>query len=749
MVQKTIRDKKGQYAGSIGDGKTSIPTPQDTPPAAANPDDLKPGDPGYDTMFALYQRRAAEALGVTVENTTWTADEYKDAVARATHAAETYYDSDVLSMSDAEYDDLVEQIEAFEAANPEETIPHGLSSAVAAGTSSGGDVPHPVPMLSLAKVKNDEEAMIEFINPIVANGDEVVVEPKMDGMAIRAEYVDGRLVRLVTRGDGTQGEDVTSQYLNINGEPINGLPAELDSDFTGNVFGETFMNAEDFEQSNEARMAAGKPAFANPRNAVAGSLRREDSTYAVHMSFAAYGAALENEQYPTHTLAMAALEQRGFQTAQSLMPGYTANMSAGKTSAADAISSIRLLHSERDSLGYPIDGAVVSVNSYAAREAMGVGTRAPKSALAFKYEAVQKTSYVRDIELNIGRTGNLTMRVLIDPVEIDGSVVQRATIHNPSWMEAQNISIGSKILVEKAGDVIPRVTGGLTTEENASIPKWRPPTGCPQCGKPWDKSNLVWRCTGGCGAAAGISYFAGRDQADIDGMSSAISNALVEAGKIEDFGDLYSLSVADIADTPMGTTESGAIRRIGNTVAQKLYDQIQKSKEQDPAKLLAGIGLRSTGRSLSRRLINHFGSLEAIRNATIEQLAEVDGIGSGKAATIHAELAEKATVIDKLVAAGVKTEKEVSNEAVSPDELPLVGQTVVITGAMTGPLASIKRNDMNALVETKGGKSSGSVSANTTLLVCGEEGSAKFLKAQALGIKIVTPEEFASMIGHL
>jgi len=734
----------GQFAKETG-GKTRIPTESDLPMSMVN-SGLQPGDIGYDAMFAAFQTRATTNV--------LTFEEYELAVKQATEAAEAYYgDSTILRMADYEYDTLVDQITAYETAHPDQALTHGLTTAVAAGTNAGGEVVHSTPMLSLDKVTNDPDGAARFIDTVVAAGGSVTIEPKMDGLAVRAQYINGRLVQLATRGDGITGEDVTAQAVNINGEGIDGLPLQLeDRTFTGFVMGETYMSEDNFFASNEARMAAGKPTFANPRNAVAGSLRRVDSEYAVHMSFAAYGAEMDDPNITEYSQAMTVLESKGFRTAQSLMPDYDpTNPNKGvRTSSKEAIERIKLLETKRNTLGFPIDGAVIATNSYAVRKILGTGTRAPKFALAYKYVPLEKSSIIKDVEIEIGRTGRMGMRVRIEPVEVDGSVIEYASAHSVPWLDAQNIGIGSRVMVKKAGDVIPRVTGGLNTEENAHIQKWRAPNVCPSCGKPWDKRQLVWRCTGGCGTVRGISYFASRDCADIDGMSDAISGALVRAGKINDIGDLYSLSVVDIATTPMGTNDAGTVRRIGNTVATKIYNQIQQSKEQNAAKILAGVGLRSTGRSLSRRLMNHFGSFEKLRAATVEQLAEVEGVGAGKAEIIHSELREKAPIIDKLVSAGVKTEidRQPARTSASPSAAPLSGKTVVVTGAMTGPLAALKRNDMNVLIEDKGGKSSGSVSANTSLLVCGEPGSSKYQKAQALGIPIMTPEEFAELIGY-
>lgn len=679
-----------------------------------------------------------------------TDSEYADAIARAASAAHSYYDSDRLEMTDAEYDTLIDAITAYETAYPTKAVPHQLTTAVAGGSSGGGTVHHPTPMLSLDKSTTPEE-----INRFLASiGDaEVTVEPKMDGLAVRAVYENGTLVLLATRGDGVDGEDVTTQAVNSNGDPITGLPHTIPG-FTGEIRGEVYMTDDDFDTSNEARVAAGEVVFANPRNATAGSLRRTDATYPVAMSFAAYGATWDG-QPGSHYDSMSELTNLGVTTASSLMP---VDNTTPTVNAKDVNARIETLATKRATLGFPIDGAVISVNKKADRARLGDGSRAPRWALAFKYPPEEVTSVLRDVEIAVGRTGRISLRGRIDPVSVGGTTITYATLHSPSWAEAQNLAIGSRVAVKRAGDVIPRIVGNLAGTNDTETTPWRTPDRCPNCGNTWDKTNLLWRCrTSGCGTAPAISYFASRDCADIDGMSDAIATALVSAGKVSNIADLYELSVDDIAEASLGTTERGATRIVGPLVAQKIHDQITASKSRPFDKILAGVGIRQTGRSMSRRLANHFGTLEAIRTATPEQLAEVDGIGPEKAAVIHQELQDKASILDRLVAAGVQTsttsvtgnarQTSSGGSGATPAAAPLAGKNVVVTGAMTGALAAYKRGDMNDLIENAGGRASGSVSKNTSMLVCGEPGSSKYRTAERLGIPILTPDEFAALLG--
>lgn len=735
-MARHIQGKDGKMAGSIGDGKGKVPTASDlrrTKGAATEQADTA----NLDDLYAQFHSRV---------DGNWTREEYEAAVTKATEAASAYYDTERLVMSDQEYDALVDKIAEYEQAHPNDLLNHGLTTQVAAGASAGGDVPHPRPMLSLDKVTNDPEAMKRFVEQVTRGGETVTVEPKMDGMAVRAVYENGRLVQIVTRGDGTAGEDVTGQFLNINGDPISGLPADVnDPDFTGEVRGEVYMTEEDFEASNAARIASGKPAFANPRNATAGSLRRADPTYAVRMSFAAYDVDVDNPPFDDHTLLMASLDRIGFRSAQSLMPGYdpTNPGNAGLHGATQVQRQIDALHGARGNLGFPIDGAVVSVSRRHRREEIGVGNRTPKWALAYKYPAVEATSVIRDIEISIGRTGRISMRARIDPVEVDGSTVTYASVHNPDWLTSEGVNVGSRVMVRKAGDIIPQISGGLSVPENENVPAWRAPDVCPQCGGYWDKTSVLWRCRNGCGKNEAISYALGRDVLDVDGGGSMFANAVTNAGLVSDVADLYNLTVPQVAEL---TGDDG--RAIGVKNATKIVEGIQKAKQQPLNRHLTSLNIRHLGRTLGRRLANHFGSLEAIRNATVDDLAAVDGVGTEKAQVIYDGLRENADLLDRLVAAGVTTSaaSAASSGADAPtaSDLPLAGKTIVVSGSVPG----FTRTTINERIEALGGKASGSVSRNVDLVVTSETTTSKAVKARELGITVMDPDEFAAMVAE-
>lgn len=687
-------------------------------------------------------------LGVSRSRREFNAD-----VSAAVAAAAAYYNTGTQLIPDVEYDALIDRIAGDVAAHPGWDA-RGLLSTVAGGVG-GGDVPHPSPMLSLAKAVGDD-AVVGFITRDVFRGEGFTVEPKMDGLAVRAEYVGGRLVRVVTRGDGVAGEDVTAQALRAPG--ITGLPVTVPRTTGLDVRGEVYMTDADFDVSNTARVGVGKPAYANPRNATAGALRAGDLEHEVRMSFAAYAVLTDDPVADTHTALMADLAALGFGTAQSLMPGYDASYpdAAVLTTAEHVTGAVAVLQAARASLGFPIDGAVIAVNSITRRITVGADSRTPRWALAWKYPADTATSVLRAIEVSVGRTGRLGLRGVIDPVTVGGVTVTYATLHNPDWVVASGIRVNGPVVVYRAGDVIPRITAPAAGVMPADAVAWTPPLVCPQCEEPLDTSSVLWRClTPACSTASLIAYAASRDILDLDGLGTEIADALVESGLVTDIADLFTLTADALANVTLGTTPSGAPRRVGATVAGKLAAEIDAARSRPVNRIIAALGIRMTGRTVSRRLAAAFGSIDVLRAATLTDLAAVDGIGPEKAARIHAGLTANASVLDRLTAAGVNM-----GTPVAPGDAAagagarrlsmgvLAGMTVVVTGAMTGPLAALTRNDMNELIEQHGGKASGSVSTKTTLLVCGEPGSSKHAKATSLGVRIVTPDEFADLLGH-
>lgn len=655
-----------------------------------------------------------------------TESEFKAAVNRAKAAAAVYYDSDRLEMTDAEYDALLESIEAAIEAHPE-WDDEGLLDRVAGGQSAGGEVTHPIPMLSLGKAKTLEEVS-DFA---AKTGEVLVVEPKLDGLAIRAVYTAGALTLVATRGDGTTGEDVTDRAYKISG-----LPAKLKQPLDVEVRGEVFMTDVDFDFSNSNRVAAGKPAFVNPRNATSGALRKADSEYEIRLSFAGYdafGAPVDSED--SFVARMRSIAKLGVQTAAELVPsigGATADLT-------QVVSEISALGEMRETLGFPIDGAVIKTDSIAARERLGAIARTPRWAVAYKYPADTATTILRDIEIAVGRTGRISLRAVLEPVFVGGTTVTYATLHNPKFVTDADFRLGDTVYVYRAGDVIPRVNAVDLSKRPATAEPWLPPEVCPNCGQAWDKSSLLWRChTPECSTVGRIEYACSRDVLDIEGLSEALADALVEAGLVSDIADLFTLTAEQIAALPVGDGS----RQVGAKVAAKVAAEIEKAKRQSLARVITSFGIRGTGSRIGRRLAAHFGSLEALRAASLDELTEVEGVGSEKGTLIFNGLRDMSDIIDRMLANGVTPQHSAAPALAAVEDSPIAGKRVCVTGAVPG----LSRNEANEAVERLGGSSVSSVSKATDLVVVGEGAGSKAEKATALGIPIMPAEEFAALV---
>ncbi|WP_223206259.1 NAD-dependent DNA ligase LigA [Streptomyces xanthii] len=677
---------------------------------------------------------------------------YAQAVADARRASAAYYEGGTSTLDDDAYDRLVRAITVYETEHPDEVLADSPSGKVAGGAVEG-DVPHTVPMLSLDNVFSDEEFTTWSASLERRIGREVAswnVQPKLDGLAIAARYEGGRLARLVTRGDGTAGEDVSHAAGTIEG-----LPAELTEPVTLEVRGEVLMTTAQFEYANEVRTEHGGDPFANPRNAAAGTLRAKDRAYTVPMTFFGYGllalpgtdealaARLAEEAHGALMDRTAAL---GINTPASTdVPGVVL------TSVEQVLERVEAIAALRADLPFGIDGIVVKADLAADQATAGSGTRAPRWAVAFKLPAVEKITRLLAVEWNVGRTGIIAPRAVLEPVELDGSTVTYATLHNPADITRRGLRLGDQVMVYKAGDIIPRIeapVAHLRTGEEQEIVF---PAECPQCGSGIDTSEQRWRCERGrnCHVVASISYAAGRDQLDIEGLGQTRVVQLVEAGLVESLPDLFDRLTRE---------QLLGLERMGETSTDNLMAALERAKTQPLSRVLCALGVRGTGRSMSRRIARHFATMDNIRAADAEAMQRVDGIGAEKAPVIVAELAELAAQIDRLAAAGLSMTEpgatpppaEGTEETdAAADAGPLAGMKVVVTGAMTGPLEKLSRNQMNELIERAGGKSSGSVSKNTSLVVAGEGAGSKRAKAEDLGIRLATPDEFAEMVAGL
>ncbi|WP_307665290.1 NAD-dependent DNA ligase LigA [Streptomyces sp. V1I1] len=676
---------------------------------------------------------------------------YAEAVDTATQAAAAYYATGESTLDDDAYDRLVRGIAAYEQAHPGEMSAASPTGKVAGGTAVG-DVPHTVPMLSLDNVFSAEQlqswaASVE--RRIGRPVEQWSVEPKLDGLAIAARYEHGRLARLVTRGDGSAGEDVSHAIGTVTG-----LPNRLTQPVTLEVRGEVLMTNEQFEQANTVRTAHGGAPFANPRNGAAGTLRAKDREYTVEMTFFGYGAlplpatgeALAEQlgEWP-HSRLMAYVAGLGVHTAET-----TAVAPRTLTEVDDIQARVEEIGALRPELPFGIDGIVIKADLAADQAAAGSGSRAPRWAIAYKLPAVEKVTTLLGVEWNVGRTGAIAPRAVLEPVEIDGSTVSYATLHNPADITRRDLRIGDRVMVYKAGDIIPRIEAPVAHLRTGDEQPIVFPEVCPQCGSDIDTSEQRWRCVRGrdCRLVASLSYAAGRDQLDIEGLGVTRVVQLVEAGLVTDLADLFTLSRSRLLE----------LERMGETSTDNLLAAIEGAKRRPLSRVFCALGVRGTGRSMSRRIARHFATMEHIRAADAEALQQVDGIGVEKAALVVAELAELGPLIDRLIAAGVSmtepgatppAEGGDGNDDPAADAGPLDGMTVVVTGAMTGALEKLSRNQMNELVERAGGKSSSSVSKRTSLLVAGENAGSKREKAEQLGTRLVTPDEFAELVADL
>ncbi|SCE28922.1 DNA ligase (NAD+) [Streptomyces sp. ScaeMP-e83] len=675
---------------------------------------------------------------------------YAAAVEEASQAAAAYYATGESTLDDDAYDRLARGIAAYEADHPDEILESSPTGKVAGGAAVG-DVPHTVPMLSLDNVFSAEQfvtwtASLErrIGRPVEAWS----VEPKLDGLAVAARYREGRLEQLITRGDGTAGEDVSHAA-----PAVVGLPERLDAPVTIEVRGEILMTNEQFEQGNAIRTEHGGAPFANPRNGAAGTLRAKDRAYRVETTFFAYGAlplADSGELAATltelpHSELLAYVAGLGVHTAAA-----TEVAPLRVTTAAEVQARVEEIGALRAALPFGIDGIVIKADLAADRHEAGSGTRAPRWAIAYKLPAVEKITRLLAVEWNVGRTGIIAPRAVLEPVEIDGSTVGYATLHNPADITRRDLRLGDQVMVYKAGDIIPRIEAPVAHLRTGDERPIEFPASCPQCGSEIDTSEQRWRCTRGrnCRLVASVSYAAGRDQLDIEGLGATRVVQLVDAGLVTDFADLFTLEREQLL----------ALDRMGETSTDNLLAAIETARTRPLSRVFCALGVRGTGRSMSRRIARYFATMDHIVAADAESLQRVDGIGKEKATAVVAELEELAPLIEKLVRAGVTmtepgatpppepgTEEEAAGTGA---ELPLAGMKVVVTGAMTGALEKLSRNQMNELIERAGGKSSSSVSARTSLLVAGEKAGSKRTKAEGLGIRIAGPEEFAELVAE-
>ncbi len=636
-----------------------------------------------------------------------------------------YYVLDAPTMSDYDFDYKLRRLEELEGVHPELITPDSPTQRVGGKAAEGFDeVVHQVPLESLQDVFSLEE-LSEFGQRVeeVVEGVSYDVEPKVDGLSVALEYENGLFVRGATRGDGRVGEDVTQNLKTVRSIPLR-LPESLPRLI---VRGEVFMPKSVFHKLNEERELAGQPLFANPRNAAAGSLRQLDPKIAAsrQLDILVFNIQFaEGKEFQTHTETLDYLESQHFR----VIPRTCCD------SMDSCARQIERIGDSREAFDFDIDGAVIKVNSLSERELLGSTAKFPRWAAAYKYPPEQKPSKVVDIVVQVGRTGVLTPKAVVEPVRLAGTTVTNATLHNQDFITEKDVRIGDTVLVQKAGEIIPEIVSVLKEKRPEGTVPYQLPAQCPVCGAAVvrDEDGAAIRCTGAeCPAQLmrNLVHFASRDAMDIEGLGPANVENLVNAGLLKTPGDLYSLQAEDVAK----------LERMGKKSAQNLIEAIEKSKNNDLSKLLNAFGIRQVGQKAAQVLARQFGSMEAIAAAGEEELTAVPDIGAITAQSLTAWFSapQSRHLLETLRAAGVNMESRAE-----PVGDKLAGLTFVLTGELTG----FTRKEAGERIQALGGKVSGSVSKKTSFVVAGEAAGSKLRKAQELDIPILDESGFLAML---
>ena len=652
--------------------------------------------------------------------------------AKLLYHAKRYYVDDDPEISDYEYDMMYAELLKLEAAHPEFFDPSSPSQRVGGKPLDKFEkVTHTVQMNSLSDVFSFEE-LREFLDRVaetVPNA-EYSVEPKIDGLSVSLRYENGVFVQGATRGDGFVGEDVTQ-----NLRTIFSIPMQLTEPLNLTVRGEVYMPRAVFERINLAREGAGQALLANPRNAAAGSLRQLDPKIAAERKLDIFIFNFqEGSLYPdghaplTHAETLARLSELGFHTLEN---------TTVSASAEGIIAHIQRLGELRDGLAYDIDGVVIKINDLATRTRLGEGTNTPKWAVAYKFPPEQKQTKLEDVVVAVGRTGVLTPTAILSPVRLAGTTVSRATLHNLELIRERDIRIGDIVTVQKAGDIIPEVVKSHPELRSPNVKEFFMPEFCPSCGEPvfYDADEgAATRCTNSrCPAqlSRSIEHFASKDAMSIDGLGPQIVEALLQNGLITDAADLYSLTAEDVAK----------MERMGEKSAQNLIDAIEKSKNAGLERLVYALGIRNVGEVAAAALAAHYGTLEALQGATVEELCSIEDFGqiTAECVTNFFSHPQNIELCQRLSAAGLLT----VSTAKPADDL-FKGLTFVLTGT----LPTMSRDEAGEKIKAAGGKVSGSVSAKTHFVVAGEAAGSKLTKARTLGVPVIDEETLLRMIAE-
>ena len=654
----------------------------------------------------------------------------KELRATLEYHAKKYYDEDKPEITDYEYDMMMNELKSLEKQFPELIDKESLTQKVGGHVKEGfKQVEHEVPLQSLQDVFSYDELrdFDDRVKKQLHDGGanlKYVVETKIDGLSMAIEYKDGKFVRAATRGNGLIGEDVSANALTIKS-----IPKELKEPINIIVRGEVFIGSKEFEKLNEEREVLGQSLFANARNAAAGSLRQLDSkiTKTRPLDIFIFNVQkLENNPFNSHYEQLNYLDKLGF------------NVNPVRilcNNIDEAIDAITKIGEDRENLSFGIDGAVIKVDNLDYREELGTTFKTPRWAIAYKYPPEQKETLLKDIICQVGRTGAITPMAILEPVKVAGSTISKTTLHNEDFIKEKDLKIGDRVIIQKAGDVIPEVVEAVKSKRTGEEKEFIMPKVCPVCGAPTirEDGEAVTRCTGiECSAKAlrNIVHFASKEGMEIDGLGYSIIEQLLDKKLINNIADIYSLKLEDVA----------SLKKNGKKFAQNLMDAIEKSKSNDLFKLITGLGIRHIGAKSAKNLARKFRTMDNLMNASIEELSVQNDVGEITAKSIYEFFREEQSIdlINKLKLAGVNME---SLEEENTDNR-FEGKTFVLTGA----LSKYSRDEASDIIEKLGGKTSGSVSKKTSYVLAGEDAGSKLTKAQNLGVTVITEEEFEEMI---
>ena len=636
-----------------------------------------------------------------------------------------YYEQDEPEISDYEYDKLTQRLKKLEKEHPELIVKSSPTQKIGGKTKNiFTQVVHDVQMQSLQDVFSLEEVE-EFVDKVkeeYKDQTRFCVETKIDGLSVSLEYVDGVLVRGSTRGDGFVGEDVTQ-----NIKMIKDIPQRLSSNDTIEVRGEVYLPRKEFEKINEELIANNKQQLSNPRNAAAGTLRQLDSELVKKRNLSIFVFNVQKgKSFSSHYESLDYLNKLGIKT---IAVRYLCS------TKEEVINAIKKIGNMRDELEYDIDGAVVKVDNLLIRQEMGQTVKVPKWAVAYKYPPEQKETKVLDIALQVGRTGQVTPVVILEPVRVAGSIISKTTLHNFDFMREKDIRIGDTVIIQKAGDVIPEVDRVLKEKRDGTQKEFEIPKVCPVCGEELEKeeSEVALRCTNSeCPAQIyrSITHFVSRDCMDISGMGEPRVDALIDKNLLKDVADIYSLKFEDFM----------SLEGFKEKSSQNLVDAVEKSKSNSLDKLLFGLGIRHIGKRAAKILSENFDDIYKVKEASVEQLNSLEDFGNIMAESVYEFFRKPQTniIIEKLDKAGVNLK---GNKKQKKSEI-LLGKTVCVTGSFD----NYSRNDIVSMIEENSGKASSSVSKKTSFLIAGESAGSKLNKANELGIEVLSIDDFIKII---